>query len=75
MKECRKCGKPIKEGEEAMIVYEWIAKYDSENLPDISEIPLDLNYPYYYHEECFYKNISKEIEKEMKKNERQKTDK
>jgi len=53
MKECRKCGKEIKEGEEAMIVYEWTSKYDSEGLPDLSELPFDLNYPYYYHESCF----------------------
>jgi len=51
---CRECGLIIEEGEEVMVVYEWTAKFDNEDIP-ILDLPSNIWYPYYYHEECFYK--------------------
>ena len=50
---CRECWLSIETGEECIIVYEWTAKIDEEGLP-VLDLPHNLFYPYYYHEDCFY---------------------
>ncbi len=50
---CRECGEIIEEGEEAIICFDWVAKYESGMIPDIADTVLYTT-PYYYHEKCFY---------------------
>jgi len=61
MVECRRCGEELEEGEEALICYEWIVKYDyigegerKMEIPDTYDA-VYFGTTYYYHEDCFYK--------------------
>ena len=56
MIKCRDCGKTIEEGEEAMICFEWIAKFDSSGIPEFDWLGKNIvDTPYYYHEKCLRK--------------------